>query len=104
MPAERQFAFGSVSDDPDIRDFRISSHLARYSGLSLGAVSGRPARPSITGTGRGGVPAPRGGAGGAFALNGKYTPEKSGRAGASCARAAGVDPSSALTTRATAKS
>src|SRR6185295_18699328 len=96
MPAERHLAFGSVSDDPAMRDFRRTSHLARYSVVSFGAVAGRPARPSITATGRGGAaalpPAPV--APGAAArplaaaagLNVKYTPLKSGRAGVSCAR------------------
>src|SRR5438552_263139 len=40
MPAERQLAFGSVSDDPAIRDFRRTSHLARYSVVSFGAAAG----------------------------------------------------------------
>src|SRR5712692_6014323 len=58
MPAERHLAFGSVSDDPAMRDFRMTSHLARYSGASFGAVAGRPSRPSITAAGRGAAGAP----------------------------------------------
>src|SRR5258706_15797452 len=96
MPAERQLAFGSVSDDPAMRDFLMTSHLAKYSGASFGAVAGRPSRPSITATGRGGAgappraPAAPGAAAprpraAALGLNGKYTPVKSGCAGAACA-------------------
>src|SRR6266850_2684477 len=96
MPAERHLAFGSNSDDPDMRDFRMTSHLARYSGVSFGAVAGRPLAPSMTGTGRaGGNAPPRVPAGGAAArprcaafngLNGMYTPVKSGCGGVTCAR------------------
>ena len=46
-----------VEDDPDMRDFRRISHLAMYSAVSFGAVAGRPSRPSITATGRGGAAA-----------------------------------------------
>src|SRR5918995_3747523 len=90
MPAERHLAFGSNSSEPAMRDFRMTSHLARYSGVSFGAFSGRPARPSRTSTGRGGGKAPAlvpAAAGGAPARPppawpngsiGKYTPVKSG--------------------------
>src|SRR5688572_30737618 len=104
MPAERHLAFGSNSDEPAMRDFRMTSHLARYSGVSFGAFSGRPARPSRTNTGRGGgkapalVPAAGGGAparprpawpNGSI---GEYTPVKSG--GVPCARSDAVDTNS----------
>src|SRR5688572_14127644 len=92
MPAERHLALGSVSDDPDMRDFRMTSHVARYPGVSFGAVAGRPARPSITATGRGGVPGPRGATGAAFGSNTKYTPVKSGCDGVCCARIDAVNP------------
>src|SRR5687768_16843915 len=89
MPAEIHLAFGSNSDEPAMRDFRITSHLARYSGVSFGAFSGRPSRPSRTSTGRGGGKAPRApSAGGGVparprparpnGLIGVYTPVKSG--------------------------
>src|SRR5688572_21494812 len=90
MPAERHLAFGSNSSDPAMRDFRMTSHLAKYSGVSFGAFSGRPARPSRTNTGRGGgnspprVPAAGGGAAARPPLAwpngsiGEYTPVKSG--------------------------
>ena len=72
MPAERHLAFGSNSEDPDMRDFRMISHLAMYSGVRVGAVAGRPSRPSITATGRGGAAAlprvPAAGAAGALGL------------------------------------
>src|SRR4030095_16908284 len=67
MPPDTHLAFGSNSFDPAMRDFRMTSHLARYSGVSFGAFSGRPSRPSSTSTGRGGgtspefVPAAEGG-------------------------------------------
>src|SRR5580765_7581079 len=92
MPAERHLAFGSNSSDPAMRDFRMTSHLARYSGVSFGAFSGRPSRPSRTNTGRGGGTVPAAGEGtavvGALAAArarawpngsiGEYTPVKSG--------------------------
>src|SRR5262245_11382572 len=95
MPAERHLAFGSYSSDPAMRDLRMTSHLARYSGVSFGAPSGRPARPSRTSTGRGGGASPRGPAAGAGTTTcggaaarpprgcangsiGEYTPVKSG--------------------------
>src|SRR5688500_19519244 len=93
MPAERHLAFGSNSSDPAMRDFRMTSHLAKYSGVSFGAFSGRPARPSRTNTGRGGGKAPPriSTAGGGTAARprpawpngsiGKYTPVKSGGGG-----------------------
>src|SRR4029450_5630421 len=108
MPAERHRAFGSNSSDPAMPDFRMTSHLAKYSGVSFGALSGRPARPSRTNTGRGGgtapsrVPAAGDGAaagGGAAARpplawpNGAIggdTPVKSG-GGVPCARSDAVD-------------
>src|SRR5688572_13983139 len=117
MPAERHLAFGSNSDEPAMRDFRMTSHLARYSGVSFGAFSGRPARPSRTKTGRGGgkapprVPAAGGGtaAPGGTAANGgaaarprpawpngsigEYTPVKSG-GGVPCARSDADDTNS----------
>src|SRR5688572_11250070 len=96
MPAEMHLTFGSYSSDPAIRDWRITSHLARYSGVSFGALSGRPSRPSSTNTGRGGgTPSLVAAGGGAARLNwpngstGMYTPVKSGGA-ASCARSAAV--------------
>src|SRR5262249_60747947 len=92
IPPETHLTLGSVSDDPAMRDFRMTSHLARYSGVSFGAVAGRPARPSITATGRGGVPAPRAATGGAFGADGEYTPVKSDFEGGSCARIRVVDP------------
>ena len=49
-----------------MRDFRIISHFAMYSGVSDGASGDRPCEPSETGAdcvGRGGAPA--GGAAGA---------------------------------------
>src|SRR2546430_16404622 len=96
MPAETHRTLGSNSGDPAIRDFRMTSHLAKYSGVSFGAFAGRPSRPSSTNTGRGGgtppefVPAAGGGtvAGGAHAAArardcpngtiGEDTPVKSG--------------------------
>src|SRR5688572_19315272 len=102
MPPERHLAFGSNSDEPAMRDFRMTSHLAKYSGVSFGAFSGRPARPSSTSTGRGGGKAPLGvpAAGGGTAARprsawpngstGEYTPVKSGRA-VPCARSDAVD-------------
>src|SRR5688572_16041310 len=115
MPADRHLAFGSNSSDPAMRDFRMTSHLARYSGVSFGAFSGRPARPSRTSTGRGGgklgTPPRRSGraapprasaAGGGPAARprpawpngsiGEYTPVKSG--GVPCARSDAVDANS----------
>src|SRR5262245_4316475 len=105
MPAERHLAFGSNSSDPAMRDFRMTSHLARYSGVSFGAFSGRPARPSRTSTGRGGGTAPAvvlAAGGGAAARPplawpngsiGEYTPVKSGGA-VPCARSDAVDTNS----------
>src|SRR6185503_705579 len=112
MPAERHLAFGSNSSDPAMRDFRMTSHLARYSGVSFGAFAGRPSRPSRTKTGRGGgtppalVPAAGGGtaaAGGVAAAArarawpngsiGEYTPVKSG-GGVPCARSDADDTNS----------
>src|SRR5687767_8139758 len=105
MPAERHLAFGSNSDEPAMRDFRMTSHLARYSGVNFGAFSGRPARPSRTNTGRGGGKAPAvfPAAGGGAAARpprawpngsiGEYTPVKSGGA-APCARSDAVDTNS----------
>src|SRR5688572_7362715 len=105
MPAERHLAFGSNSSDPAMRDFRMTSHLAKYSGVSFGAFSGRPARPSRTNTGRGGGKAPPriSTAGGGTAARprpawpngsiGKYTPVKSG-GGVPCARSDAVDTNS----------
>src|SRR5687767_15461793 len=102
MPADRHLAFGSNSLDPAMRDFRMTSHLARYSGVSFGAFSGRPARPSRTNTGRGGGKAPPRvpAAGGGTAARprpawpngstGEYTPVKSG-GGVPCARSDTVD-------------
>src|SRR5262245_30854697 len=109
MPAETHLTFGSNSGDPAMRDFRMTSHLAKYSGVNFGASSGRPARPSSTNTGRGGGTAARGaaagdgGAGGAGTADrpplvwpngsiGMYTPVKSG--GAPCARSDAVDTNS----------
>src|SRR6185436_1692861 len=94
MPAEIHLTFGSNSSDPAMRDCRMTSHLARYSGVSFGALSGRPSRPSSTNTGRGGGNAPSlvtAGDGAAGRLNwpngstGMYTPVKSG-GGGPCAR------------------
>src|SRR5580765_2635192 len=111
MPAERHLTLGSNSGDPAMRDFRMTSHLARYSGVSFGASAGRPSRPSSTNTGRGGgtppefVPAAGGVtvAGGADAAArarawpngsiGEYTPVKSG-VGFTCARSETVDTNS----------
>src|SRR5262245_44589656 len=115
MPPERHLTFGSSSGEPAIRDFRMTSHFARYSGVSFGASSGRPARPSRTNTGRGGGTAPaRGGVAedgaagdGAAGVGtadrpplawpngsiGEYTPVKSG-GGAPCARSDAVDTNS----------
>src|SRR5690348_8835601 len=88
MPAEIHLTFGSSSSDPAMRDCRMTSHFARYSGVSFGALSGRPSRPSSTNTGRGaGTPSLVGG-GAAGRLNwpngstGMYTPVKSGGGGA----------------------
>src|SRR4029450_4617589 len=96
IPPERHLTFGSYSGDPAMRDFRMTSHLARYSGVSFGALSGRPSRPSSTNTGRGaGKARSLGAAGGGVRLNwpngstGKYTPVKSG-AGVPCARSSDV--------------
>src|SRR5688572_17974248 len=98
MPAEIHLTFGSNSSDPAMRDCRMISHLARYSGVSFGALSGRPSRPSSTNTGRGGGKAPSlvaAGVGAAGRLNwpngstGKYTPVKSG-GGVPCARSDAV--------------
>src|SRR5215207_6233503 len=101
MPAERHLAFGSNSSDPAMRDLRMTSHLAKYSGVSFGAVSGRPARPSRTSTGRGGgkapprVPAAGGGTAARPAVAwpngsiGEYTPVKSGEV-VPCARSDAV--------------
>src|SRR5262245_17064947 len=106
MPAETHLTFGSNSGDPAMRDLRMTSHLAKYSGVSFGASSGRPARPSSTNTGRGGGTAPPrgcvagvGAAGGATADRpplvwpngsiGEYTPVKSGGA-EPCARSDAV--------------
>src|SRR5580765_3216485 len=111
MPAETHRTLGSNSGNPAMRDFRMTSHLARYSGVSFGASAGRPSRPSSTRTGRGGgappefVPAAGGGtvAGGADAAArarawangsiGEYTPVKSG-VGFTCARSDTVDTNS----------
>src|SRR5688572_11587512 len=108
MPAERHLAFGSNSSDPAMRDFRMTSHLARYSGVSFGAFAGRPSRPSSTRTGRGGgtPPALLPAAGGATTVAGgfaaararawpngsigEYTPVKSG-VDVPCARSDAVD-------------
>src|SRR6185503_5866399 len=118
MPAETHLAFGSYSLDPAMRDLRMTSHLARYSGFSFGAFSGRPSRPSSTNTGRGGGTAPAlvpaVGAGTAAAAGaaaaagvataarprawpngsiGEYTPVKSG-GDVACARSDAVDTNS----------
>src|SRR5262252_5937465 len=111
MPAERHLTLGSNSGDPAMRDFRMTSHLARYSGVSFGASAGRPSRPSSTNTGRGGgtppefVPAAGGGAVAAGAaaaararawpngLIGAYTPVKSGL-DVPCARSDAVETNS----------
>src|SRR5262245_25529002 len=111
MPAETHLTLGSNSGDPAMRDFRMTSHLARYSGVSFGASAGRPSRPSSTNTGRGGgtppvfVPAAGGGtvaAGAAAAararawpngLIGAYTPVKSGL-DVPCARSVAVERNS----------
>src|SRR6185503_5663456 len=94
MPAEMHLTFGSNSSDPAMRDCRMTSHLARYSGVSFGALSGRPSRPSSTNTGRGGGKPPSlvaAGGGAAGRLNwpngstGLYTPVKSD-GGVPCAR------------------
>src|SRR5262245_41234292 len=58
MPPETHLTFGSNSGDPVMRDFRMTSHLARYSGVSFGAFDDRPSRPSSTRTGRGGGTSP----------------------------------------------
>src|SRR5687767_10523658 len=110
MPAERHLAFGSNSSDPAMRDLRMTSHLARYSGVSFGAFAGRPSRPSSTNTGRGGgkapalVPAAGGGTAAAGEVAaararawpngsmGEYTPVKSGDV--PCARSDAVDTNS----------
>src|SRR5215468_960119 len=115
MPPEIHLTFGSNSGDPAIRDFRMTSHLARYSGVSFGASSGRPARPSRTNTGRGGGTVPPracvaedgaagdGAAGGGTAERpplacpngsiGEYTPVKSG-GGEPCARSDAIETNS----------
>src|SRR6185503_14082307 len=100
IPPETHLTLGSYSGDPAMRDFRMTSHLARYSGVSFGALSGRPSRPSSTNTGRGGgTPSLVAAGGGAVRLNwpngsiGWYTPVKSGGA-ASCERSAAVVTSS----------
>src|SRR4029450_6406182 len=105
MPPERHLTLGSNSGDPAIRDFRMTSHLAKYSGVSFGASSGRPARPSSTKTGRGGgKPPPRvSAAGGGTAARpplawpngsiGEYTPVKS-RGVVACARSHAVETNS----------
>src|SRR6185503_15804956 len=114
MPPETHLTFGSKSGDPAMRDFRMTSHLARYSGVSFGAFSDRPSRPSSTSTGRGGGTAPPrgcaagdwaagdGAAGGGAAARprawpngsiGEYTPVKSG-GDAPCARSDAVDTNS----------
>jgi len=92
-----------------MRDLRMTSHLAKYSGVSFGAFSGRPSRPSSTNTGRGGGTAPRvpaadgDAAGGGTAARpplvwpngsiGEYTPVKSG-GDVPCARSDAVDMNS----------
>ena len=67
IPGGRHLALLSYSYEPAIRDFRITSHFARYSGVSDGASGDRPCEPSESGAdcvGRGGGPprcAPAGG-------------------------------------------
>src|SRR5216117_1567585 len=68
IPGGRHFALLSNSYDPAIRDFRIISHFAMYSGLRAGAFGARPCDPSESGAddvGRGGGPPPRASVGGA---------------------------------------
>ncbi len=57
IPGGRHLALLSYSYQPAIRDFRITSHFARYSGVSDGASGDRPCEPSESGAdcvGRGG--------------------------------------------------
>ncbi len=49
IPGGRHFAVLSLSDDPAMRDLLIACHLARYSGVSCGAVGARPCDPSESG-------------------------------------------------------
>jgi hypothetical protein len=60
IPGGRHFALLSNSYEPAMRDFRIISHFARYSGTSEGASGDRPCEPSETGAdvvgGAGGPP------------------------------------------------
>jgi hypothetical protein len=42
MPGGRHLALLSNSYEPAIRDFRMISHFAMYSGVSSGAFGGRP--------------------------------------------------------------
>src|ERR1700690_4120062 len=49
IPGGRHLALGSYSEDPAIRDFRIVSHLAMYSGVSKGAFGDLPWEPSASG-------------------------------------------------------
>src|ERR1700730_7577791 len=49
MPGGRHLALLSNWYDPAIRDFRIISHCAMYSGLSDGASGDRPCDPSESG-------------------------------------------------------
>src|SRR4029079_9936693 len=109
MPPETPLTFGSYSGDPAMRDLRMTSHLAKYSGVSFGAFSERPSRPSSTSTGRGGGKAPPrvaaavAAAGGGAAARpprawpngsiGEYTPVKSG-GDVPCARSDAVDTNS----------
>src|SRR5262245_59227905 len=108
MPPETHLTLGSYSGNPAMRDLRMISHLAKYSGFSFGAFSGRPSRPSSTNTGRGGATAPGApaaagaAAGGGVAARarawpngsiGEYTPVKSG-GDDPCARSDAVDTNS----------
>src|SRR5688572_19229044 len=81
MPPERHLAFGSNFDEPAMRDFRMTAQVAKYSVVSLGAFSGRPAVPSSTCAGRvGGRPPARPRPARPHGATGEYTPVKSGRA------------------------
>jgi hypothetical protein len=49
IPGGRHLAVLSYSDEPAMRDFRIISHFAMYSGVSDGASGARPWEPSESG-------------------------------------------------------
>src|SRR6476646_9319954 len=84
MPGGRQFAMLSYSYEPEIRDFAITFHFARYCGVSFGASGPRPCEPSAVGDERvgGGSGSPGRGGGGRAPPSpcaGEYTPAKLGR-------------------------